>query len=73
VRAPGAGVASAVGNVLWFVIAGWWLAVLHVVSGIAFCVTVDGAGQVVAGSSAQRARKSFSSAVIRRGRAMSKS
>ncbi|WP_233498845.1 YccF domain-containing protein [Blastococcus sp. TF02A-26] len=42
VRAPGAGVASAVGNLLWFVVAGWWLAVIHVVSGIAFCITIVG-------------------------------
>jgi uncharacterized membrane protein YccF (DUF307 family) len=42
VRAPGAGVASAIGNVLWFVVAGWWLAVIHVLSGIAFCVTIVG-------------------------------
>ena len=30
VRAPGAGVASAVGNVLWFLFAGWWLALIHI-------------------------------------------
>jgi uncharacterized membrane protein YccF (DUF307 family) len=42
VRAPGAGAASAVGNVLWFLFAGWWLALLHVVAGIAYCVTIIG-------------------------------
>jgi uncharacterized membrane protein YccF (DUF307 family) len=42
VRAPGAGVASAVGNVLWFLFAGWWLALIHIVAGIAFCVTIIG-------------------------------
>ena len=42
VRAPGAGVASALGNVLWFVFAGWWLALIHIVAGIAFCVTIIG-------------------------------
>jgi uncharacterized membrane protein YccF (DUF307 family) len=42
VRAPGAGVASALGNVLWFVFAGWWLALLHIVAGIGFCVTIIG-------------------------------
>ena len=42
VRAPGAGVASAVGNVLWFLVAGWWLALVHVLAGIAFCVTFVG-------------------------------
>jgi uncharacterized membrane protein YccF (DUF307 family) len=42
VRAPGAGVASALGNVLWFLFAGWWLALLHVVAGVAYCVTIIG-------------------------------
>jgi uncharacterized membrane protein YccF (DUF307 family) len=42
VAAPGAGVASAVGNVLWFLFAGWWLALLHVAAGIAFCLTIIG-------------------------------
>ena len=42
VPAPGAGVASALGNVLWFLFAGWWLALLHVVAGIAYCVTIIG-------------------------------
>ena len=34
VRAPGAGIASAVGNLLWFLFAGWWLAVLALVFAI---------------------------------------
>ncbi|MGZ4551020.1 MAG: YccF domain-containing protein [Blastococcus sp.] len=42
VRAPGGGVASAVGNVLWFLFAGWWLALIHIVSGIGFCLTIIG-------------------------------
>ena len=42
VPTPGAGVASALGNVLWFLFAGWWLALLHVAAGIAYCVTVIG-------------------------------
>ncbi|WP_075015237.1 YccF domain-containing protein [Geodermatophilus obscurus] len=42
VRAPGAGVASAVGNLVWFLVAGWWLALVHLVAGIAFCLTVVG-------------------------------
>ena len=42
VRAPGAGLASAVGDLLWFLVAGWWLAVIHVLSGIAFCLTIIG-------------------------------
>ena len=33
---------SAVGNVLWFVLAGWWLALGHVLTGIALCLTIIG-------------------------------
>jgi uncharacterized membrane protein YccF (DUF307 family) len=42
VRAPGAGAASALGNLLWFLLVGWWLALVHVVAGIAYCVTIIG-------------------------------
>src|SRR4051812_6692604 len=42
VPAPGAGAASALGNVLWFLFVGWWLALLHVVAGIAYCLTIIG-------------------------------
>ncbi len=37
-----AGAGSFVGNVIWFVLAGWWLALAHVLSGIALFVTVIG-------------------------------
>ena len=33
---------SAVGNVLWFVLAGWWLALAHILTGIALCLTIIG-------------------------------
>jgi uncharacterized membrane protein YccF (DUF307 family) len=39
---PDAGAASVVGNVLWFLVAGWWLALSHVLLGIAFLVTIIG-------------------------------
>ncbi|MCP2169294.1 YccF domain-containing protein [Goodfellowiella coeruleoviolacea] len=39
---PGAGVASAIGNVLWIIVAGWWLALGHIVTGILLCVTIIG-------------------------------
>jgi uncharacterized membrane protein YccF (DUF307 family) len=42
VPAPGAGAASALGNVLWFLFVGWWLALLHVAAGIAYCLTIIG-------------------------------
>ncbi|BBA99466.1 hypothetical protein RVR_6099 [Actinacidiphila reveromycinica] len=37
-----AGAGSLVGNVLWLILAGWWLALGHVVTGIALCVTIIG-------------------------------
>ncbi|MGB4135775.1 MAG: YccF domain-containing protein [Microbacterium sp.] len=37
-----AGFGSLLGNVIWVVLAGWWLAIGHIVSGIALCVTIIG-------------------------------
>ncbi|GAA3186608.1 YccF domain-containing protein [Dactylosporangium siamense] len=37
-----AGVATGVANVLWLVLAGWWLALSHITAGIALCVTIIG-------------------------------
>jgi uncharacterized membrane protein YccF (DUF307 family) len=42
VRRPDAGAASAIGNVLWFVLAGLWMALAHVVTGIVLCLTIIG-------------------------------
>ena len=42
VRKPDAGAASAVGNVIWFVLAGLWMALAHVFTGILLCVTIIG-------------------------------
>ncbi len=39
---PGAGAMSGIGNVLWLVLAGWWLALGHLLTGIALCVTIIG-------------------------------
>lgn len=33
---------SAVGNVLWFVLCGWWLAIIHAVAGVLQFVTIIG-------------------------------
>jgi uncharacterized membrane protein YccF (DUF307 family) len=38
----GAGLGSMLGNVLWFLLAGWWLALAHVVAGVALCLTIVG-------------------------------
>ncbi|MEW1654320.1 MULTISPECIES: YccF domain-containing protein [unclassified Streptomyces] len=37
-----AGAGSVIGNIIWFVFAGWWLALGHIVTGIAQCVTIIG-------------------------------
>src|SRR4051794_10529337 len=42
VRRPDAGAASLIGNVIWFVFAGWWLAIGHVVTGVLMCLTIVG-------------------------------
>src|SRR5688572_9498874 len=42
VRRHDAGTASAIGNVIWLVLCGWWLALAHIVSGIALCLTIIG-------------------------------
>lgn len=42
VRRPGAGAASALGNVLWFLLVGLWMALAHIGLGIALCLTVIG-------------------------------
>jgi uncharacterized membrane protein YccF (DUF307 family) len=42
VRDPHAGAASAIGNVLWVLLCGWWLALAHIVAGIALCLTIIG-------------------------------
>jgi uncharacterized membrane protein YccF (DUF307 family) len=33
---------SVIGNVLWFVLAGWWLALEHLIAGILLCLTIIG-------------------------------
>ncbi|WP_419997138.1 YccF domain-containing protein [Streptomyces boninensis] len=42
VEKPGAGAPSVIGNVLWIILAGWWLALGHIATGIAMCVTIIG-------------------------------
>jgi uncharacterized membrane protein YccF (DUF307 family) len=42
VRKPTAGAGSAIGNVLWLVLCGWWLALGHIVTGVALCLTIIG-------------------------------
>lgn len=42
VRKPTAGAGSAIGNVLWFIFAGIWLAIDHAIVGVLLCLTIIG-------------------------------
>jgi uncharacterized membrane protein YccF (DUF307 family) len=42
VKRPDAGAPSLIGNILWLLLAGWWLALGHIITGILLCVTVIG-------------------------------
>ena len=33
---------SAIGNLVWFVFAGWWLALEHLLAGVLLCITIIG-------------------------------
>jgi uncharacterized membrane protein YccF (DUF307 family) len=37
-----AGAPSLIGNILWLILAGWWLAIGHLVTGILLCITIIG-------------------------------
>ena len=42
VTRPDAGVASGIANIVWVVVAGWWLALAHITAGVAQCLTIIG-------------------------------
>jgi uncharacterized membrane protein YccF (DUF307 family) len=42
VRRHDAGVASGLGNIIWLIFAGVWLAIGHLVTGVALCITIIG-------------------------------
>lgn len=42
IRRDDAGVASAVGNLVWLIFAGIWLALGHIVTGALLCITIIG-------------------------------
>jgi len=41
-RRPHAGVASMIGNVLWILLFGWWLALGHLIAGVMLAITIIG-------------------------------
>ena len=48
IRKPTAGVASTIGNVIWIIVAGLWLAIGHILSGLALCITIIGIPMAIA-------------------------
>ena len=42
IRRGDAGAGSTIGNVIWFVLAGWWLILVHLITGVALCLTIIG-------------------------------
>src|SRR3954454_1243479 len=42
VRREDAGAASVIGNIIWIVLAGWWLALGHLLTGLLMCATIVG-------------------------------
>ena len=41
-RRPEAGVASLIGNIIWVILFGWWLAIGHLIAGVLLCITIIG-------------------------------
>ena len=39
---PSAGIGSGIGNLIWMLLAGWWLALEHLVTGVLLAVTIIG-------------------------------
>ncbi|HVR32420.1 MAG TPA: YccF domain-containing protein [Acidimicrobiia bacterium] len=42
VRTRSPGFLAGLGNILWVVLAGWWLALAHIVTGLLLCLTIIG-------------------------------
>jgi uncharacterized membrane protein YccF (DUF307 family) len=42
VKRADAGAGSLIGNVIWIVLCGWWLAIAHIVSVLELCLTIIG-------------------------------
>lgn len=42
VRKSTAGAGSLIGNVIWILLCGWWLALGHLITGFALCITIIG-------------------------------
>lgn len=42
VKKQSAGAGSLIGNILWFLLGGWYLTLMHIVTGVLLCLTVIG-------------------------------
>lgn len=42
INKPRSGCLTLIGNVIWLVSAGWWMALLHVITGVLLCITIIG-------------------------------
>ena len=42
VKRGDAGIASGIGNIIWFLLCGWWLALAHLITGVLLCLTIIG-------------------------------
>ena len=42
IEKPNSGIFSLLGNIIWLVAAGWWLALTHIATGLALCLTIIG-------------------------------
>jgi uncharacterized membrane protein YccF (DUF307 family) len=42
INKPKSGCLTMIGNVIWLIVAGWWMALLHVITGVLLCITIVG-------------------------------
>jgi uncharacterized membrane protein YccF (DUF307 family) len=41
-KRPSSGLPSLIGNIIWVILFGWWLAIGHLVTGVLLCLTIIG-------------------------------
>ena len=48
IEKPTSGLGALLGNIIWLIIAGWWIALTHILTGIALCITIIGIPMAIA-------------------------
>ena len=48
IERPTSGLLALLGNIIWLIVAGWWIALTHIVTGIALCITIIGIPMAIA-------------------------